>query len=123
MCVDIRKYYWRLLANILVELLLLLLLLLPLAAGERARVAAHRQAEHVVAVERMSRRAGGGLVRGRRRGLWQTRRYREGDVHLGRLLEPDEIAKMIGHCVENSALNATTIEITGGLCYPHGIAK
>jgi 3-oxoacyl-[acyl-carrier protein] reductase len=45
------------------------------------------------------------------------------DVHLGRLLEPDEIANMIGHCVENSALNATTIEITGGLCYPHGIAK
>jgi 3-oxoacyl-[acyl-carrier protein] reductase len=45
------------------------------------------------------------------------------DVHLGRLLEPDEIAKMIGHCVENSALNATTIEITGGLCYTNGIAK
>jgi 3-oxoacyl-[acyl-carrier protein] reductase len=45
------------------------------------------------------------------------------DVHLGRLIEPDEIAAMIGHCVENTALNATTIEITGGLCYSHGIAK
>ena len=45
------------------------------------------------------------------------------DVHIGRLVEPDEIASMIGYCVENGALNATTIEITGGLCYPHGIAK
>ncbi len=45
------------------------------------------------------------------------------DVHLGRLIETEEIASMIGHCVVNSALNATTIEITGGLCYPKGIAK
>jgi len=45
------------------------------------------------------------------------------DVHLGRLLEPEEIAAMIAFCVENEALNATTIEITGGLCYPGGIAK
>ena len=45
------------------------------------------------------------------------------DVHLGRLVEPDEIAAMIGHCVENGELNATTIEITGGLCYSRGIAK
>lgn len=45
------------------------------------------------------------------------------DVHLGRLIEPEEIAEMIGHCVRNEALNATTIEITGGLCYPKGIAK
>jgi 3-oxoacyl-[acyl-carrier protein] reductase len=45
------------------------------------------------------------------------------DVHIGRLVEPEEIARMIGHCVENGALNATTIEITGGLCYSHGIAK
>lgn len=45
------------------------------------------------------------------------------DVHIGRLLDPDEIASMIGFCVENGALNATTIEITGGLCYPNGIAK
>ena len=45
------------------------------------------------------------------------------DVHLGRLVEPDEIAKLIAHCVENEAINATTLEITGGLCYAHGIAK
>jgi 3-oxoacyl-[acyl-carrier protein] reductase len=45
------------------------------------------------------------------------------DVHIGRLVKPEEIASMIGFCVENGALNATTIEITGGLCYPHGIAK
>jgi 3-oxoacyl-[acyl-carrier protein] reductase len=45
------------------------------------------------------------------------------DVHIDRLIEPDEIAALIGHCVSNGALNATTLEITGGLCYPKGIAK
>jgi 3-oxoacyl-[acyl-carrier protein] reductase len=45
------------------------------------------------------------------------------DVHIDRLIEPLEIAELIAHCVSNEALNATTIEITGGLCYPHGIAK
>jgi 3-oxoacyl-[acyl-carrier protein] reductase len=45
------------------------------------------------------------------------------DVHLDRLVEPEEIASLIGHCIENQALNATTLEITGGLCYPKGIAK
>jgi len=45
------------------------------------------------------------------------------DVHIGRLIEPRELAQMIGHCVENGALNGTTIEITGGLCNAHGIAK
>ena len=45
------------------------------------------------------------------------------DVHLGRLVEPEEIARLIGHAVENEAINATTLEITGGLCYPGGIAK
>jgi len=45
------------------------------------------------------------------------------DVHLGRLIKPDEIADLITYCMTNEALNATTIEITGGLCYPHGIAK
>ena len=45
------------------------------------------------------------------------------DVHLGRLVEPNEIARLIGHAVENEAINATTLEITGGLCYPGGIAK
>lgn len=45
------------------------------------------------------------------------------DVHIDRLIEPEEIADLIAHCVSNEALNATTIEITGGLCYPRGIAK
>lgn len=45
------------------------------------------------------------------------------DVHLGRLVDPNEIASLIAHAVENEAINATTIEITGGLCYPKGIAK
>ena len=45
------------------------------------------------------------------------------DVHIGRLIKPEEIADMIGYCMTNTALNATTIEITGGLCYPRGVAK
>lgn len=45
------------------------------------------------------------------------------DVHLGRLIEPDEIASLISHAIENEAINATTLEITGGLCYKDGIAK
>ena len=45
------------------------------------------------------------------------------DVHLGRLVDPEEIARLIAHAVENEAINATTLEITGGLCYPGGIAK
>ncbi|MBI4913351.1 MAG: SDR family NAD(P)-dependent oxidoreductase [Acidobacteria bacterium] len=45
------------------------------------------------------------------------------DVHLGRLVAPEEIASLIAHCAENEAINATTLEITGGLCYPKGIAK
>jgi 3-oxoacyl-[acyl-carrier protein] reductase len=45
------------------------------------------------------------------------------DVHVGRLIEPDEILAMIGYCVENGALIATTIEITGGLCNSKGIAE
>lgn len=45
------------------------------------------------------------------------------DVHLGRLIEPDEIASTIAHAIENEAINATTIEVTGGLCYKGGIAK
>lgn len=45
------------------------------------------------------------------------------DVHLGRLIRPQEIADMIAYCAENEALNATTIEITGGLCFPGNIAK
>ncbi|AWB33125.1 SDR family NAD(P)-dependent oxidoreductase [Orrella marina] len=45
------------------------------------------------------------------------------DVHLGRLIKPQEIADMIAYCAQNEALNATTIEITGGLCFPGNIAK
>ena len=45
------------------------------------------------------------------------------DVHIGRLIKPEEIADMIGYCMTNTALDATTIEITGGLCYPRGVAK
>lgn len=45
------------------------------------------------------------------------------DVQIGRLVLPEEIAGLIGHCVENEAIDATTIEITGGLCYPMGVAK
>lgn len=45
------------------------------------------------------------------------------DVHIGRLIDPHEVAALIAHCVENGALNATTIEITGGLCNVKGIAK
>jgi 3-oxoacyl-[acyl-carrier protein] reductase len=45
------------------------------------------------------------------------------DVHLGRLVEPREIASLIGFVAENEAINATTLEITGGLCYAKGIAK
>lgn len=45
------------------------------------------------------------------------------DVHIGRLIKPEEIADMIGYCLSNTALNATTIEITGGLCYPNNVAK
>jgi len=45
------------------------------------------------------------------------------DVHLGRLIEPEEIARLIMHCIENDAINGTTFEITGGLCYSKARAK
>ena len=45
------------------------------------------------------------------------------DVHLGRLIRPAEIADMIAYCAKNEAMNATTVEITGGLCFPGNIAK
>jgi 3-oxoacyl-[acyl-carrier protein] reductase len=45
------------------------------------------------------------------------------DVHLGRLIAPEEIASLIAFCAENEAINATTLEITGGLCFPGNIAK
>ena len=45
------------------------------------------------------------------------------DVHSGRLVEPEEIAACIVHCIENDAINATTIEVTGGLTYARSRAK
>lgn len=45
------------------------------------------------------------------------------DVHLGRLVHPVEIAKLIKHCVENDAINGTTLEITGGATYHRSRAK
>lgn len=45
------------------------------------------------------------------------------DVHLGRLVAPEEIAACIRHCIENEAINATTIEVTGGLTYARSRAK
>jgi 3-oxoacyl-[acyl-carrier protein] reductase len=43
-------------------------------------------------------------------------------VHIGRLIEPDEIASAIAYCVENEAIDATCLEITGGLI-SSGLAK
>lgn len=45
------------------------------------------------------------------------------DVHMNRLVEPEEIAACILHCIENDAINATTIEVTGGLTYARSRAK
>jgi 3-oxoacyl-[acyl-carrier protein] reductase len=45
------------------------------------------------------------------------------DVHRGQLVEPEEIAACIMHCIENDAINATTIEVTGGLTYARSRAK
>ena len=45
------------------------------------------------------------------------------NIHLGRLVNPTEISSLIVHCAENEAINATTIEITGGICFSESIAK
>lgn len=39
------------------------------------------------------------------------------DVHLGRLVEPEELASTIRHVIENEAIDGTTIEVTGGVTY------
>lgn len=39
------------------------------------------------------------------------------DVHIGRLIEPEEIAHCIGSVVENEAIDGTCLEITGGLTF------
>lgn len=43
-------------------------------------------------------------------------------VHLGRLIEPEEIAECILYAVKSDAVNATCLEITGGLI-ANGLAK
>jgi len=39
------------------------------------------------------------------------------NVHIRRLVEPEELAATIRHVIENDAIDATTIEVTGGLTY------
>lgn len=45
------------------------------------------------------------------------------DVHLNRLIAPEEVAALIMHCIENESINATTVEITGGLTYHRSRAR
>lgn len=39
------------------------------------------------------------------------------DVHIGRLIEPEEIARAIAAVVENEAFDGTCLEITGGVTF------
>jgi 3-oxoacyl-[acyl-carrier protein] reductase len=39
------------------------------------------------------------------------------DVHLRRLIEPEELAATIKHVIENEAIDGTTIEVTAGVTY------
>lgn len=43
-------------------------------------------------------------------------------VHIGRLIEPAEIADLIAYAAQNEAIDATCLEITGGLI-SNGLAK
>jgi 3-oxoacyl-[acyl-carrier protein] reductase len=43
-------------------------------------------------------------------------------VHIGRLIEPSEIADIIAFAAQNDAVDATCLEITGGLI-SNGLAK
>ena len=46
------------------------------------------------------------------------------DVHIGRLVEPEELASTLKHAVVNEAIDGTTIEVTGGVTYgPRAIVK
>lgn len=45
------------------------------------------------------------------------------DVHIARTIAPKEISDTIIHCIKNDAIDATTIEITGGICYNKSRAK
>ncbi len=39
------------------------------------------------------------------------------DVHIGRLIDPEEIADLMVYVMSNEAIDGTTIEITGGVTY------
>ncbi len=39
------------------------------------------------------------------------------NVHMGRLVEPEELAATIVHVIENEAIDATTIEVTAGVTF------
>ncbi|MCB2263903.1 MAG: SDR family NAD(P)-dependent oxidoreductase [Candidatus Thiosymbion ectosymbiont of Robbea hypermnestra] len=46
------------------------------------------------------------------------------DVHVGHLVEPEELAGTIKHVISNDSIDGTTIEVTGGLVYgPRARAK
>jgi len=46
------------------------------------------------------------------------------DVHVGHLVEPEELASTIKHIITNDSIDGTTIEVTGGLVYgPRARAK
>ncbi len=45
------------------------------------------------------------------------------EVRPGRLIDPGEISRLVIHCVENEAINGTTLEITGGVSYHRSRAK
>ena len=46
-----------------------------------------------------------------------AQRTADANVHLRRLVEPEELASTIKHVVENDAIDATTIEVTAGATY------
>jgi len=43
-------------------------------------------------------------------------------VHIGRLIEPEEIAQSVAFVAENESMDGTCLEITGGLI-ANGLAK
>ena len=45
------------------------------------------------------------------------------DVHIQRLVKPEEISSAIIYGVQNDAIDATDIEVTGGLCFSRSRAK
>ena len=46
------------------------------------------------------------------------------DVHIGRLVEPAELASTVEHVIENEAIDGTVIEVSGGVTYgPRSRAK